>query len=456
MNKKLLLFSLGAIAASVQHSHADFHIGAYCGGNLHQMKIYDGSQHQGTVVSYTFPAGATYAGRAIDGTYSVPVPDMFRSSGEVAVTPDYQFGVRPEVAIYAGYDYRFNAFILGVEISAGAKFGSSKCATYAKTPELKHLAVTDGDPCSVYEKTATPVTDILLYNVEVKTKFVGEASIRAGYLIPGTDGRLAFVLFGGIGLANREISAELVGSKEFYSSAIFDGFYRNAEALVYNNPKGGSADQIKAHYAYMAMSDPVYYAYKLSGIGLLAKTYTVAGADVNAAALDAASQIITDVLVDGKSGTKLLVWGLDSDLSGKKSGTKFTWHVGANLEYTFSNGAFVRVGYKFRYIKGLNVEQSYTVTSPSKEAFVAAFKKEIKDGGLDDLVMNSTFTNGNATSDAIKTALTQTLLEDALTHEFAGLAPGKFSLGNIDYKVGTGEKSCEHTAYIGFGWKLYH
>ena len=449
MNKKLLL--LGAAFALTGINNADarisgFYVGLQGGMNMNHFKIFDGTSHKGTDVSHTFGAAASYGGINLNNyKQTIAMPDMVIENEDFEATSEYQYKVRPSGSVFVGYNYQIGSnFVVGLELSGGAVFGEHKFVGHGKTPNLKHFSVSATN--TLVEKT--PFAESLEHSFEVKTKFFGDASIRLGYVLPGTDGRLVLFARGGAGLTNREITSSLKDSQRFYSEGMFDGFYRSASTIVKANMVGGATPAQQAEFASaMAMSDPCYFAYKLESMGLngYSKTYT---ATTNA---DLAVELIQDVLLNGDSSDKLLagLYAIDADLSAEETKTKWSWHAGADLEYHWANGAFVRASYTFKYLKGFFAEKSVDVSTPDKTKLIAAFKTQIDNGALDILVSNAKLQGGGAN------AITPANLYAAVDSEFAGIPDGKLNIGKLNYKVGTGDKSYSHDFSVGIGYKFF-
>ncbi|MDR3285623.1 MAG: hypothetical protein LBS83_02990 [Holosporales bacterium] len=451
MSKKILL--LGCAFAALGTVRADaaisgFYVGIQGTGSLAQLKIYDGSSHSGTTVKHNFEVNQKYAGEDLEaGEISVSVPSILTGSEEYTTTPEYQYKIKPSANIFIGYNYQIGDVVMGVELSAGTTFGAHKIDGYFKTTELNHYKLTDGDDVGggVYrdrkvELRDDKTSDVLNGTFELKTRFSGDASVRLGYIIPGTDGRFALFLRGGVGLANQKLIYSQKGSDEFWTTAVYDAFFRPAQAKA-----SVASLQDSDRYRYFALSDGTYFSYKLTP-GLEQKL-TYPGGDVPTAAME----LVDDVIEMGNSGDKLLpgISGLGGDISNiEETKTRFTWHVGTDLEYHISGGAFVRVSYTFKYIKGFFAEKAYTVKTPTKEVFEKVFKAQVAEGAFDELVRESSFTGLG-----VGVKPTSTDLAAACDGAFDGLVGG-LDLGTVNVKVGTGKKSFAHEVSLGIGFRF--
>lgn len=479
MSKKLL--ALGAallMGTSMAESRVSgFYVGVQGGMNLAQFKIFDGSSHEGTTATYTSPGKTSYAQNGTVNTWikveegntqavSFNVQSVLGNNDAFEAT-EYIYKVRPMAQFFAGYNYQIGSnFVVGLELKAGAVFGAHKFDGSAKVNDLTSWSVEDTKIINkenpYYKGNNRPTT------FELKTKFTGDASLRLGYIVPGTEGRLAFFLRGGIGIARQELTFKQT-SGDYYQEAIMQSFMSGAKAkkmeLKGTLPGSSATDRalyVGACYAF----ENAYMSWKIKktanwGIDVRLndtkanilnklKDPNNTGADTYTELSDLfAATYCTDS--KGLSVSGILA---NPDLNETKN--RLTGHAGADLEYHFASGMFVRASYTFNYIKGFFAESSAKSRTLNKnevkqiiknsDGAIAAFIKALE--GTDSMV----FTNevpGNDFANACEN------FEKRLYTTFDQFPQDGINAGTMKYKVGTNKKSFSHDFSLGIGYKFF-
>lgn len=501
MNKKILL--LGAAFMGIASLPSEARIGGFYAGvqggiDLAQFKIYDGTKCDPATVTgdptfgrihvHTYDTGittTTYIRPNESATAAASVTgSAFCSGSDGNIGVDTTYKVRPAGAIFLGYNYQVTPnVVVGVELVGGMTFGTH---TYEGPIKLQPLTHHTASVSSGTLSTTGPSTYPTAYSdmkFEMDTKFVGDASLRIGFVLPGTDGRFAVFARGGVGFQNREIKAHLgnldpyvlAASAAFHAAAKQDEFNANKAARTAAgagdnhcsiNAGDGTPEQkaLKLGYVNKMIS---YLSLRAAAAGNVASkmpknAYVVvtpegenlASTDIvgqSEAAL-ANQQRIALHMLDNMQGTDTLSSPGAMQMGNiSKSETKFTWHVGGDLEYHFASGLFVRASYTFRYAKGFFVEgdtalktrAKFNITKPDVAAWL----------------QGQMFTNADGT----KTAPGVTLLAAQLsTAADAILAVANsacqsvqsYTIANLKSRYGTGDKSYHHEFAVGIGFRF--
>lgn len=526
MSKKLIAFGAALLAstASVQMNArvTGFYVGIQGGVDVAQFKIFDGSSHQGCTSSVSYAAGSRIsAPSGIPGAdasaeiysngapVSIPTPSVLTGRDDFEATPEYLYRVRPAGEIFVGYNYQVGSnFVVGAEIRGGLTFGSHKFDGSVRVPDLTCYELT-GEDSTTYGPTADDFyqNQYRKTKFELDTKFTGDFSLRLGCVLPGTDGRFAVFLRGGVGLVRQELTFSQ-DSGALYREAAVNAAYKgvSAEMRKYRVElkKGGHTlgdgtntfgDEAANGYLVCARVREfpnLNYPYTgdvQGGLSLPAPLYgNSIGTSAGALAADVQTWIGGGNPADTQqafyavaaAATYLLdasiteTYGL-TDISKRKTvlseqqetKNRFTWHAGLDGEYHFANGLFVRASYTFKYIKGFFVEKQTKIDSLTSQEIKQSLSSAVDGGTFDKWFKGSVsvataadntalmypFADGGALAlgnagSAVRTAIAQ-LMEDQLSDP-----QGSLELGTINTKVGTNEKSFSHQFTLGVGFKF--
>lgn len=525
MNKKFLLLSAAFAMVSATAGNAKvggFYVGASGSGNLAQFKVYDASSHTENKVTHNIkvPNDGSYRARVSETRANEQGPVLVNyvlgpgqngsaimetksilSSDENNIAEDTIYKVRPAAKIFVGYNYQIGSnFVVGVELSGGMTFGAYKYSGEIDIPALKNFG-TDSSGTKVIEKT--PIKGKAVHtDFEMKTKFDGDFSVRLGYLIPGTDGRLALFLRGGVGLINREIKAHqnsvdpyLSGGREAGHASVKSQMRAiHNKTAVKDKVSNNTCADLALNQNMVPLSELKYFLDLMNGFtgylkgneaaaSLLAPNSEIVKAVANAAtpkeAWNTICLPITQFIIGNSKTNKDLYYKDQIEApSMNKSETKFTWHVGADAEYHFASGLFVRASYTFKYAKGFFAEASTALKGLSKEKAVKVINDSFDTSGgsysqFGKYIINAVDSKGAPIVDAIvndstasgKLGLTTTdkiyeLKKGLMDHVEQGLKDvidrmPDISLGTLNSKLGLGKKSFYHEFSLGFGYKFF-
>lgn len=522
MNKKFLLLSAAFAMVSATAGNAKvggFYVGASGTGNFAQFKVYDASRHEEgkqnfttkageadkTVIIKLFSTGAN--GKKISGYYhtgaavkdaSGKITGVGRSIADTAtittrsilaedeknVAEETIYKVRPAAKIFVGYNYQIGSnFVVGVELSGGMTFGAYKYSGDIKVPDLIHFK-TGSNNDSFFGNDKYPRSSIKT-DFEMKTKFDGDVSLRLGYLIPGTDGRLALFLRGGIGLINRELKVQLASIDPYVlaagASAHADqkvqtqqihnaagkGAGNNDFVTVYSGDGGAKMHALMD--AKVALDLMCGYTGYVKNYGAAEIDFTGIGTRPNNVLDYANNKELTYTLLadqfigNARTYDNLYYDNLFNPNSASKSETKFTWHVGTDAEYHFSSGLFVRASYTFKYAKGFFAENSIPLKTYSKQKYEELVNKMQKDGLFFGFIADGKYKDGGTTSvlttfignnnEAVAEA--EAGMAKVIKSKLATMPTDGVSLGTLNSKLGLGDKSFYHEFSLGFGYKFF-
>lgn len=517
MNKKFLLLSAAFAMVSttaVDAKVTGFYAGVSGTGNFAQFKVYDASSHtegkqnftvkageaDKTVIIRLFSTGAN--GKKISGYYHTAAQPNGLSSADTAIittrsilasdknniAEDTIYKVRPSGKVFVGYNYQIGSnFVVGVELSGGMTFGAYKYSGDIKVPDLIHFK-TGSNNDSFFGNDKYPRSSIKT-DFEMKTKFDGDVSLRLGYLIPGTDGRLALFLRGGVGLINRKLKVQLASIDPYVLAA---GASAHADQKVQtqqiHNAAGKGANNNDFVTVYSADGGAKMHALMNAKVALdLMCSYTGYVKNYGAAEIDftgignrdtnnpnnpivyANNKELTYTLLadqfigNARTYDNLYYDNLFNPNSTSKSETKFTWHVGTDAEYHFSSGLFVRASYTFKYAKGFFAENSIPLKTYSKQKYEELVNKMQKDGLFFGFIADGKYKDGNATSglavfignnnEAVAEA--EAGMAKVIKSKLDDMPTDGVSLGTLNSKLGLGDKSFYHEFSIGFGYKFF-
>lgn len=474
MNKKLVALGAALLAstAAVQARVTGFYVGIQGGIDLAQFKIYDGTSHTGATMSHKVDPGSKYSGVDADGTtVTAAVPSIIKASDDFEATPEYVYKVRPAGQIFIGYNYQIGSnFVIGAEILGGLTFGAHKLASAVLVPNLtcytrledkKSLIESSNSRDQEYFKGKYSSTQF-----ELDTKFSGDLSLRLGCVIPGTDGRLAIFLRGGVGFVRQELTfAQKSG--DLYYETIMNAALKAAKACGASQTTPGG--KVSASY----LQETFYVAWPFLGDcadytsdATETATYKTAEAERNAAIgdnADARSAVLGPLVEHLVVNASTAEYGLVDQAKGKikisdvnETKNRFTWHAGIDGEYHFANGLFVRASYTFKYVKGFFAEKSQEVKSLTKDE-VKTVVKEAVTSGVFDRFLKEQWRNGTDRKLIYDDEGTLNKIKGVLA---AGIGsgyescPDQVSLGTLNTKVGTHEKSFSHHFTVGVGFKF--
>lgn len=522
MNKKFLLLSAAFAMVSttaVDAKVTGFYAGVSGTGNFAQFKVYDASSHTegkqnlvakpGTVQELLiFRENSTKSGlngKKMQGYYYLNpgvsgTADMITRSilaeDKKNVAEETIYKVRPAAKIFVGYNYQIGSnFVVGVELTGGMAFGAHKYSGDIKVPDLIHFK-TGKNNDAFLNNDKYPRSSIKT-DIELKTRFDGDLSVRLGYLVPGTDGRLALFLRGGIGLINRELKVQLASIDPYVLAAGASAHADNKVQMqtLHNecgqilvdkkaaatNPAPASQEWVGIQGAEGAKMHALMngklildlmcgYTGHVKNYGGASIDLTGVGTNPNAAATydtvknDLPRLLADQFLANGRTYDTLYYDNLFNPNSASKSETKFTWHVGTDAEYHFSSGLFVRASYTFKYAKGFFAGNSIPLKTYSKQkcqeqigymenmlyGFIVdgRYKQELSSGVTNaDLI--TLLGNGQYLGDVQKATIEQ------IKAKLDDMPENGLSLGTLNSKLGLGDKSFYHEFSIGFGFKFF-
>lgn len=532
MNKKFLLLSAAFAMVSATAGNAKvggFYVGASGSGNLAQFKIYDASSHTEGKQNFTtkageadetliirLPSAGAENGEKISGYYhtgaavkdaSGKITGVGRSIADTAtittrsilaedennVAEETIYKVRPAAKIFVGYNYQIGSnFVVGVELSGGMTFGAHKYSGDIKVPDLIHFKTgPNNDAC--YDRDKYPRSSIKT-DIELKTRFDGDLAVRLGYLIPGTDGRLALFLRGGVGLINRELKVQLASIDPYVLAAGASGHAdQKVQTQQIHNVAGkgaGSGDFVtvyaenggaKMHAlmnAKVALDLMCGYTGYVKNYGAALIDFTGIG-DRTSGNLNIDSQqnkelmyslLADQFLANARTYDTLYYDNSFNPDSASKSETKFTWHIGADAEYHFASGLFVRASYTFKYAKGFFAGNSIPLKTYSKQKCEELVEKMRTDGLFFGFIADGKYQEGNVSNplinpvanaatfvpnsnEGIKQAAAK--MANAIKGKLEMMPADGVSLGTLNSKLGLGDKSFYHEFSIGFGFKFF-
>lgn len=493
-----------------------FYVGASGSGNLAQFKVYDESSHaegkqnlvakpgavQELFIFREKSAGSKYNGKMqgyyylepnVQGAAEITTRSVL-AADKNNIAEDTIYKVRPAAKIFVGYNYQIGSnFVVGVELSGGMTFGAYKYSGDIKVPDLIHFK-TGPNNDSFFDNDKYPRSSIKT-DFEMKTKFDGDVSLRLGYLIPGTDGRLALFLRGGVGLINRKLKVQLASIDPYVLAAGASAHADNkVQMQKHHNACGPELDKLNATRGSGNEADWVMlkgengakmhalmngklildlmcgYTGHVKNYGGASIDLTGVGTNPNAAATyDSVKSVLPGLLADqflanGRTYDTLYYDNYYNPNSASKSETKFTWHVGTDAEYHFSSGLFVRASYTFKYAKGFFAENSIPLKTYSKEkckeqidhmesmlyGFIVdgRYKQELSSGVTNaDLI--TLLGNGQYLGDVQKATIEQ------IKAKLDDMPENGLSLGTLNSKLGLGDKSFYHEFSLGFGYKFF-
>lgn len=475
MSKRLIALG-AALFASVAPIHTNarvtgFYVGIQGGVDLAQFKLYDGTSHQGTSATWADTKGTQYGdnNETGDGTpATVTIPSVTKASDDFEATPEYIYKVRPAGEIFIGYNYQVGSnFVVGVEVKGGLTFGSHKYSASTRLPDLTCYTRSDDGTTLV---DSSDKQDLAYFKgqykptqFELDTKFSGDLSLRLGCVVPGTDGRLAVFLRGGVGFVRQELTFKQA-SGDLYYEAIVNAALRGAKMAV------AGAETDGAFVSAALMHDLLYVTWPFTYIdkrhdGAQNQAAIIAAIDGvidNTPGNDprdiGAGEIARFLLKEGATAEYGLVdqaRGKIKDLEANETKSRFTCHVGGDLEYHFANGLFVRASYTFKYIKGFFAEKSQNVTSLTKAEAGAAVAAAVQNGAIDRFLKNLWY--GSDGRQVVLDDQQMGVVKNLLVQGIPGVyddCPDSLSLGSLNTKVGTHEKSFSHQFTFGIGFKF--
>lgn len=509
MNKKLSALNIGlavstvlCLSDSVSARVTGFYVGVSVSANLGRFKIYNGSKHVPGTINVAVPAGAVYDGTdnaAISSdaaTTATFTPKSVLAGNDDFAATQYINSVRPSANLFFGYNYQVASnFVVGGELSFGVVFGAHKYSGTALVPDLTEYSVDTANGAMTEKKTGYYAGKSFPSVFELRTKFTADAALRIGTVIPGTDGRLALYLKGMVGLARQELKFSQTGAGAFYYQGILDSAIKASKSELYKlGPViAGSDAATKNRYVAMAYARDLFYnTYKLKGIvagdnvpivtspQLIAlRNGAAGGAGLDAATVGPIAEAYAAAIVKwSETGSDLITSALtifpDPSISTIKN--RFRCGVGADVEYSFASGGFVRFSYMFVYTKGFFAESTSDVKSVTKQNLLDNIGKQFDDGVFNGYIDFSPVYVSDvpvyaslyveavggvavpagltpAQADAARAAIAARV-KTMLLNSFDSIPAAGVQMGKFDHKVGTGKKSFGHEFSVGVGWRF--
>lgn len=524
MSKKLLALSaicaLGA--ASVQAKVTGFYVGVSGGFTNSQFKLKDCTTHTGATNTYRVEKGAedsyawgygfTYTGdNPVDVTLTV-VPTIIGSQADLETSTPWK-GMQPTLAFNLGYNYAIGSnFMVGFELQFGKQFKSvdgeqlyrpKTVNQYGTQGGFDYKEATGSDCALRYETTDEDsyyrdMRDDLSLKAEWKNRYFGDAFLRFGVVVPMSDGHFIAAVKGGIGFTRQELGLTSMGAGAYYHEAATQAGnaqskvdYKNAAKDAYDayikkvgtaSDKWGSEsiENESEHFArYIAarrIQNSFYYSFLLEDgskdqyvseqtdqideVGAPSEEFKNAADDVMFGLLDYMKTRSHGLTDDAKANAKTCEMG-DSV---KK--TRFTWSIGADLEYMWHSGLFVRASYLFKHINGMTVEKSCEMKGVTETQLRTIMKSKAAGRFMHDFILNAT------TSDKSKSLINENPGADKPTREqiiqeMIGyiqsdndiskywFAPENgASAGTLNYKFEQ-KKAYSHSVSFGLGYKFF-
>lgn len=497
MSKKLLVmgaaFAMGTCAPQLTEAWTGFYVGIQGGLDLKQIKIYDGTKHTPGSTTHTVKADTYYTYDADKGLQAITTKETkgtlsckssaLAGSDDYAATP-WVYLLRPSAYLMAGYNYRISSlFIVGVEARAGVTFGAHKYDGFTKTGPASMYG-TKGDIPSDTNKDATSYTtktysekedsyyadaNKFSTQVEVKTNFSADASLRLGFVIPGD--RFAVFLKGGIGVDRQEIKFNRTGFGPWIYEAALQAAQADAKVAFMNSKiamrsaekndygsKNIKADSANNVVLFGNIRDSLYFGFAPDRV-----LYTSYVDSSNLASITKDDNLYKDmayVLADNLASAEhglseqalAKAKSLDPSLSESKS--VFTCHVGVDFEYKVAKNLLLRLFYEWKWNKGFWIDQTSSVmrgqTSSDMDKWMDS--DEAKDV-LNRYVAGALSDDGKPifTTDQEKTAAFNGVL-GKLKGYFASFPAEGSSLGTVDHRVKV--KNCSHTFGVAIAYKF--
>lgn len=455
MSKKLVALSaLCAMgAADIQSAKVTgFYVGIGAGFTVSRFKTHNKTGYtpgsdtvtvkNGEVAEYN-AAGYTVDYEGDDLNLTLTSGKNIMADGDEDVIVKGLGNIRPTMKFFLGYNYQIGQnFMVGLELSGTmnfkhkeqtADFKLNKVNQYKNSGGMDKETGKGGGATLILEDQGTDPFYALnrtgKLTAKWSPKFMGDISLRLGYVIPTADGHAVIALRGGFGFVRHELAVSTKGAGTYYGEAIaqmYNALFKSEEknafeanvtksgftTLGYNKDNLGDKydAQLAGRYVgYMKARNAWYFCFapdsKLE-TALLNKTTSRTPpdfSDFNEQAKE--SDNIYDTIFHSLYNLKTTSHGLcdpfrkkaealDAEANAKKN--TWTWHVGFDAEYYWSNGLFVRTGYLFRYLNGVTVERTANLTSGCK----ADVGKLFTDGSYDGFYKNVVMTAGhNANAD---------------------------------------------------------
>lgn len=500
MSKRLLAASAAFLLAATTNARVTgFYVGVQGGVDLKQLKIFDGSSHITGKTTHKLPKGKSYTYDAASGaqlfmteehTETLTGTSSALSGSEDFEATPYAYLVRPSASLFIGYNYQIGpSFVVGLEMKAGLTFGAHKFDGYAKCGAVTQYgtegSIADGaykadeTGTSKYRiKTESSSEDSYYADMnkfatqaEVKNIFVGDLSLRLGYVVPGT--RFTVFARGGIGFARQEFTFKQTGAGAYYYEAAFQAIQADAKvaqknALIAARQAAGDKWDGKAAIKDVAeankfvvlsnIRDGAYFVWALEKC-LDPSSGFVWDREKNADQAGLPEEIayfFLDTLATVSHGLndvcKAEAKKIDPSLSEKK--TVFTWHAGFDLEAGVTENLFVRASYTFRHYKKTSIEaQSSEMLGMTSNEMNKLMASDAAKSVVHQLVTGAKDSAGDLLFGSKKDIDTKTNEVFAKLQDTFGSVPEKgTSAGHINHKIGY--KNYGHEFSLGLGYRF--
>jgi hypothetical protein len=452
--RKKLLLSAAAVCAFASANTASAKISVFTGvkveGLLGKLLIYDKTEIPAYNFSKTFSGGEHYNGQDLTGTVEVKVPAVLQVT-ENPVSDQYRHIPACIGGVVFGARVPVGPMLLEGSVSIGTQFGSSKWKENALSPFIRsfHSNLSSYDVNNLVAIEKDPYQELFNYEVSTRQQFTGEVSLAVGCNVPGTDGRFAVFLEGGVGFLRLRQNVTVGGSDMAYSVGAYDAFMRPTAVVqnAYADKASGSPEQ-KLRARNMAISDMLYFGYNIKSIpGVDWVQYD------NSNPGSFAGDLFYHIIDNGDTSDKLIIptaLGGDPELTATK--TLLTGHAGLRLEFRCRGGGFIAVYGGLKWHKGLGyIEHRASIKTPTAGTFIPCWTAELGKvwnqfitnavDGLNAAKISdsSKGTKYDALITAVKAPDLQQKVVDFANVEFGAVAGG-LEIGEIVYNVKAYEK----------------
>ncbi|MDR1598159.1 MAG: hypothetical protein LBR89_04495 [Holosporales bacterium] len=403
--KSLLLGTIVLVGAATDASArvTGFYVGAGASVSASRVKLIDQSSHAGTTLTVQAKVGCGYVGGVgvdilpenTNNPVAVPVQVRGVLSGEHTSKPIYL----PSVGVHvgAGYDIQVGRnFFIGIEARGDVTVAYAKNETSIQVPDLVEYHTNATTHAVEVHSTATTFKNQgAPCRISVNDIFTGTIVMKAGVIVPGSDGRMSVYILGGGGVSRAKLDVSVSGVGNRMMRAVLDSAIHGAKEKWYADQNSG-AMTADSRVSSSNLYDLIYFCQKFQSI----EPYNLLKGNVTSDTtmttyvtdLDAlARRMVINLLRNASTKSGQLLPALagvipDPDLSAKK------WVgvavFGSGIQYALSGGLFVRlegrVSRRWPVVASKNVPVSFDALSAALGNVVAL----TKDGTLNKYFSN--------------------------------------------------------------------